>query len=69
MFAPNVTIITGEHRTDITDKHIIEVGDDNKLPEHDADVVIEDGAWVASMSLFSKGLLLEKAASLQRVAL
>jgi len=56
LFGPNVTIITGDHRSDITGKHIAEVRDDEKLPEHDADVVIEDGVWIASNVTILKGV-------------
>lgn len=47
LFGPNVTIITGGHRTDIVGKHISEISDDQKLPQNDADVEIEDGVWIS----------------------
>lgn len=56
LMGPNVTIITGDHRVDVVGKHIIDVGDDEKLPEHDADVIIEDGVWIASNVTILKGV-------------
>ena len=56
IMGPNVTIITGDHRTDLIGKHIIEVFDEEKLPENDADVVIEDGAWICSNVTILKGV-------------
>lgn len=56
LMGPNITIITGDHRIDISEKHIIDVSDDEKLPENDADVVIEDGAWIAANVTILKGV-------------
>ena len=56
LFGPNVTIITGDHRTDIVGKHINEVSDYEKLTENDADVVIEDGVWIGSNVTILKGV-------------
>ena len=43
VFGPRPTIITGDHRIDIIGKHIIDVTVEEKLPENDQPVVIEDG--------------------------
>ena len=56
LMGPGITIITGDHRTDIVGKHIIEVGDDEKLPINDADVIIKSGAWIASNVTILKGV-------------
>lgn len=62
LMGPGVTIITGDHRTDVIGKHIIEVSDDEKLPENDADVIIEDGAWIASNVTILKGVTIGEGA-------
>lgn len=62
LMGPGVTIITGDHRTDIIGKHIIEVTDAEKLPENDADVVIEDGVWIASNVTILKGVTIGEGA-------
>lgn len=62
LMGPGVTIITGDHRTDIVGKHIIEVSDDEKLPENDADVIIEDGVWIASNVTILKGVTIGEGA-------
>lgn len=56
IMGPNATIITGDHRTDMIGKHIIEMIDDEKLPENDLDVVIEDGVWICSNVTILKGV-------------
>ena len=56
LMGPNITIITGDHRIDVIGKHIIDVRDDEKLPEHDADVVIQNGAWISSNVTILKGV-------------
>lgn len=62
LMGPNVTIITGDHRTDVIGKHIIDVNDDEKLPGHDADVVIEDGVWLAANVTILKGVTIGEGA-------
>ena len=62
LMGPGVTIITGDHRTDILGRHIIEVPDDEKLPQHDADVIIEDGVWIASNVTLLKGVTIGEGA-------
>lgn len=64
LMGPNVTIITGDHRVDVVGKHIIDVSDDEKLPEHDADVIIEDGVWIASNVTILKGVIVGEGAVL-----
>lgn len=62
LMGPNITIITGDHRTDLLGKYIIDVSDDEKLPEHDADVMIRDGVWIASNVTILKGVTIGKGA-------
>ena len=56
LFGPNPTIITGDHRIDIIGKYIIDVTDDEKLPEQDVQVVIEDDCWIGANVTILKGV-------------
>lgn len=56
IFGPNPTIITGDHRIDIIGKYIIDVTVDEKLPENDAPVVIEDDVWCGANVTILKGV-------------
>jgi len=56
IFGPNPTIITGDHRTDIIGKYIIDVTVSEKLPENDAPVVIEDDVWCGANVTILKGV-------------
>ena len=56
VFGPRPTIITGDHRIDIVGKHIIDVTVEEKLPENDLPVVIEDGVWIGANVTILKGV-------------
>ena len=56
MFGPNVVIVTGDHRLDIRDRTMISIRDDEKLPENDQDVVIEDDVWIGANATILKGV-------------
>lgn len=56
VFGPTPTIITGDHRIDIIGKHIIDVTVEEKLPENDQPVVIEDGVWCGANVTILKGV-------------
>lgn len=56
LFGPKPTIITGDHRIDILGKHIIDVTVDEKLPENDMPVTIEDGCWIGANVTILKGV-------------
>lgn len=56
IFGPHPTIITGDHRIDIVGKFIIDVTDDEKTPENDAPVVIEDDVWCGANVTILKGV-------------
>lgn len=58
VFGPRPTIITGDHRTDILGKHLIDVTDREKLPGNDQPVCIEDGVWVGANVTILKGVTL-----------
>lgn len=56
MFGPGVTIITGDHRTDVLGKYMCAITDGDKRPEDDADVIIEDDVWVGANATILKGV-------------
>lgn len=56
MFGPGVTVVTGDHRTDILDRPMITVSDSDKLPENDRDVVFEGDNWVGANAIILKGV-------------
>lgn len=56
MFGPGVTIVTGNHRTDVIGKYMCDVTDADKRPEDDQDVIIEDDVWIGSNATILKGV-------------
>ena len=60
MGGPGLTIITGDHRTDIRDKFMDEVTRDEKLPENDLPVVIEEDVWCGANVTILKGVTIGK---------
>lgn len=58
MFGPGVTIVTGDHRTDVLGKYMTDLTDNDKLPENDRDVVIEDDVWIGANATILKGAII-----------
>lgn len=56
MSGPNLTVITGDHRTDILDRPMMELTDEEKTPDNDQDVVIGDDVWMGSGVTVLKGV-------------
>lgn len=56
MSGPNLTVITGDHRTDILDRPMMELTDEDKLPDNDKDVVIGNDVWIGSEVTILKGV-------------
>jgi acetyltransferase-like isoleucine patch superfamily enzyme len=54
LFGPNVTIMAGDHNTNCIGKYMFDVED--KLPENDLPVTIEDDVWVGTDSIILKGV-------------
>lgn len=54
IFGPNPTIITGDHQIDIIGKYIMDCNE--KLPQNDAPVVIEDDVWCGANVTILKGV-------------
>ena len=62
MFGPHVTIISGDHRTDIKGKPMFEVTDAEKLPENDKDIIFEGDNWIGANVIILKGVTIGKGA-------
>lgn len=62
LVGPGLSVITGDHRVDVVGKHIIDVTDDEKLPEHDGDVKICQGTWIAANVTILKGVTIGEGA-------
>lgn len=60
IFGPNPTIITGDHRIDVIGKHLIDVTDEEKRPENDQPITIEDGVWCGTNVTILKGVTIGK---------
>lgn len=54
LFGPNVTIIGGDHRVSDIGRFVFDVNDKN--PEDDQDIHIEDDVWIASGATVLKGI-------------
>lgn len=59
MMGPNVTMITGGHRIDLTDRYMDSITEEEKLPENDQDIVIEDDVWIGANAIILKGVTVE----------
>ena len=55
MSGPNLTIITGDHRY-MVGYFIDEIKDEDKLPENDQDVIIEEDVWCGANVTIMKGV-------------
>lgn len=58
IFGPHPTIITGDHRIDVIGKYIIDSNE--KLPENDVPVIIEDDVWTGANITILKGVTIGK---------
>lgn len=56
MTGPFVTMVTGGHRMDVFDRYMDEVGDEEKRPQDDQDIVIEDDVWIGANVTILKGV-------------
>jgi acetyltransferase-like isoleucine patch superfamily enzyme len=55
MFGPNVTVITGRHRTDMVGRYMITVTDAEKNPDDDREVVFEGDNWIGANATILQG--------------
>lgn len=58
MFGPNVSIVTGNHRTDVIGKYMVDVKE--KRDTDDQSVVIEDDVWIGMGATILKGVTIGK---------
>lgn len=56
MFGPNVTVITGDHRTDIKGRPMTSITNEEKLPENDQDIIFEGDNWIGAGAIILKGV-------------
>lgn len=56
IFGPGVTIITGDHSTDVIGKYIMDITDSEKNENDDQDVIIEDDVWIGCNVTILKGV-------------
>lgn len=62
MLGPEVTIRGGNHRIDIIGRNMIDVRDDEKLPENDPGVTIEDDVWIGTRAVILAGVTVGRGA-------
>ncbi len=62
IMGPHVTIITGDHVTNIVGKYIMDISDDMKPEDADADIEIEDDVWIGCNVTILKGVHVGKGA-------
>lgn len=56
MFGPEVTVCGGNHRIDVLGRYMIDIGENEKRPEDDPGVVIEDDVWIGSRAIILAGV-------------
>jgi len=56
MITSFVTINAGNHRIDLIGKVMKEVKMEDKLPEHDKDIIIEDDVWIGQKACILNGV-------------
>lgn len=56
VFGPHVSIRGGDHRTDVVGRFVNTVGDEDKLPENDQDVIFEGDNWIGMNTTILKGV-------------
>lgn len=62
MFGPNVTMITGDHRVDVVGKYMIDVRNEDKLPENDQPITLEGDNWIGANATVLKGVTIGEGA-------
>lgn len=62
MFGPHVFMITGGHRIDIKGRFMDEIGNDEKRPEDDRDIILEGDNWIGANAIILKGVTVGKGA-------
>ena len=60
MFGPNVTIMGGDHRSDVVGTYMFDVK--TKLENHDLPVTIESDVWIGANAVILKGVTVGRGA-------
>ncbi len=60
MFGPHVTIRGGNHKIDVVGKYMIDIKEDEKSPDNDQDVLIQDDVWIGTNVTILKGVTIGK---------
>jgi maltose O-acetyltransferase len=56
MFGPHVSMITGSHRIDVKGKYMINIKNNEKLPENDQDIVLKGDNWIGANVTILQGV-------------
>ena len=62
IFGPYVTLVSGNHRTDIVGRTIASISDNEKLKENDADIKMGGDNWIGANVTILKGVTIGKGA-------
>ena len=62
MTGPNVTIITGGHRTDLVGRYMTTVTNAEKRPEDDRDIIFEGDNWIGANATILRGVTVGRSA-------
>ena len=62
MFGPNVTVITGKHRTDMIGKYMKSITDEEKSPDDDQDTVFQGDNWIGANATILHGVTIGEGA-------
>ncbi len=62
MFGPGVTMISGDHRIDIKGKYMVDITDNDKLPENDQPIILKGDNWIGSNVTILKGVTIGEGA-------
>lgn len=60
MFGPNVTLISGDHRTDLIGEYMRNVTEDMKLDKNDRPINIQDDVWIGANCTILKGVTIKR---------
>jgi len=62
VMGPEVVIMSGNHHTGLIGKYIIDIGESEKSPEDDRDVIFEGDNWVGARAIILKGVTIGRGA-------
>ena len=62
MLGPYVSVITGDHRTDLIGRYMTQISEAEKLSENDSPVIFEGDNWVGCKATILKGVTIGRGA-------